>query len=89
MPEDNKSKIEEPLIYKTMHNCIETSSYYFYNNVLNQYSAYFTPKQQSLVINPLSGSSVDLILGSGGKHLNGDLTSKRVVHSAHKNSRGL
>lgn len=35
VPEDNKSKIEEPLIYKTMCNCIETSSHYYYNNVLS------------------------------------------------------
>ncbi|CDW75640.1 kinesin-like protein kif15 [Stylonychia lemnae] len=67
--QNNKSKIEEPLIYKTMHHCIESSSQY-YCNVYSQHSGYFTPKQQSFIINPQvkNTNQFELILGSGGRH---------------------
>jgi hypothetical protein len=44
------SKIHDPLIYKTMNNCVDSH----YNYLLNHLSTFFTPKSHSFIHYPQS-----------------------------------
>lgn len=78
------SKIHEPLVYKTMNNCLDSH----YNYLLNHFSSFFTPKSHSFIHLPQSSCERSFIVNSNqSKGRNNYSTRNQNLNQRHKSAR--